>query len=58
MASDVTFNGMTSLLNFVNKYQSVQTLLVGESQTDGQTDGHRYHGDLINLSFLFLKKVG
>jgi hypothetical protein len=46
---EVTFNSMTSLLNFIKIYQLVQKLL-GEHidrQTDGQT------GDLISLTFLF-----
>jgi hypothetical protein len=43
----VTFNGMTSLLNFIKIYQLVQKLLGGDTQTDRQT------GDLISLTFLF-----
>jgi hypothetical protein len=37
---EVTFNGMTSLLNFIKIYQLVQTLLGGHThrQTDRQTD--------------------
>jgi hypothetical protein len=49
---EVTFNGMTSLLNFIKVYQLVQKLLGGDTQTeDGRTD--RQTGDLINLTFLF-----
>jgi hypothetical protein len=47
---EVTFNGMTSLLNFIKIYQLVQKLL-GGGATDGQTD--RQTGDLISLTFLF-----
>jgi hypothetical protein len=44
---DVTFNGMTSLLNFIKIYQLVQKLLgATHRQTDRQT------GDLISLTFL------
>jgi hypothetical protein len=43
---EVTFNGMTSLLNFIKIYRLVQTLL-GGGDTDRQT------GDLISLTFLF-----
>jgi hypothetical protein len=35
---EVTFNGMTSLLNFIKIYQLVQKLLEGDPQTDRQTD--------------------
>jgi hypothetical protein len=36
---EVTFNGMTSLLNFIKIYQFVQKLLGDtHTQTDGQTD--------------------
>jgi hypothetical protein len=35
---EVTFNGITSLLNFIKIYQLVQKLLGGGTQTDGQTD--------------------
>jgi hypothetical protein len=49
---EVTFNGMTSLLNFIKIYQLVQKLLGG---TDRQT------GDLTSLTFVFkesrLKKI-
>jgi hypothetical protein len=48
---EVTFNGMTSLLNFIKIYQLVQKLLGGDTQTDIRTD--RQTGDLINLTFLF-----
>jgi hypothetical protein len=41
----VTFNGMTSSLNFIKIYQLVQKLLGGH--TDRQT------GDLISLTFRF-----
>jgi hypothetical protein len=44
---EVTFNGMTSLLNFIQIYQLVQKLLAGDTQTDRQT------GALISLTFLF-----
>jgi hypothetical protein len=45
---EVTFNGMTSLLNFIKIYQLVQKLLGGtHRQTDRQT------GDLVSLTFLF-----
>jgi hypothetical protein len=47
---EVTFNGMTSLPNFIKIYQLVQKLL-GGGDTDGQTD--RQDGDLISLTFLF-----
>jgi hypothetical protein len=44
---EVTFNDMTSLLNFTKIYQLVQKLLGGgHRQTDRQT------GDLISLTFL------
>jgi hypothetical protein len=44
---EVTFNGMTSLLNFIKISQLVQKLLGGtHRQTDRQT------GDLISLTFL------
>jgi hypothetical protein len=46
---EVTFNGMTSLLNFIKIYQLVQKLLWGH--TDRRTD--RQTGDLISLTFLF-----
>jgi hypothetical protein len=48
---EVTFNGMTSLLNFINIYHLVQKLLEEDTQTDGRTD--RQTGDLISLTFLF-----
>jgi hypothetical protein len=41
---EVTFNDMTSVLNFINIYQLVQKLLGG---TDRQTD------DPTSLTFLF-----
>jgi hypothetical protein len=42
----VPLNGITSVPNFINIYESVQTLLAG-THTDGQT------GDMISLlSFL------
>jgi hypothetical protein len=41
---EVTFNGMTSLLNFIIIYQLVQKLLGGT---------HRQTDDLINITFLF-----
>jgi hypothetical protein len=41
----VTFNGMTSLLNFIKIYQLVQKLLGGHID--------RQSGDLISLTFLF-----
>jgi hypothetical protein len=45
---EVTFNGMTSLLNFIKIYQLVQKLFGGtHRQTDRQT------GELISLNFLF-----
>jgi hypothetical protein len=51
----VTFNGMTSLLNFIKNYQLVQNVLGwgggAHRQTDRQTD--RRTGDLISLTFLF-----
>jgi hypothetical protein len=50
---EVTFNGMTSLLNFIKIYQLVQTLLGGggtDRQTGRQIDGQI--GDLISLTFL------
>jgi hypothetical protein len=34
---EVTFSGMTSLPNFMNIYQLVQTLLVWEAQSGRQT---------------------
>jgi hypothetical protein len=42
---EVTFNGISSLLNFIKIYQLVQKLLVGDTQTDGQTDwwSHKPH---------------
>jgi hypothetical protein len=43
---EVSFNGMTSPLNFIKIDQLVQKLL-GGGQTDRQT------GDLISLTFLF-----
>jgi hypothetical protein len=48
---EVTFNGMTPLLNFIKIYQLVQKLLGGDTQTDRRTD--RQTGDLISLTFLF-----
>jgi hypothetical protein len=45
---EVTFNGMTSLLNFIKIYQFVQKLLGG---THKHTD--RQAGDLKSLTFLF-----
>jgi hypothetical protein len=49
---DVTFNDMTSLLNFIKIYQLIQSYYGGtDRRTDGQTD--RQTGDLINLTFLF-----
>jgi hypothetical protein len=49
---EVTFNGMTSLLNFIKVYQLDQKLLGGtHRQTDRQTD--RQTGDLTSLTFLF-----
>jgi hypothetical protein len=42
---------MISLLNFIKIYQLVQKLLVGDTQTDRETD--RQDGDLISLTFLF-----
>jgi hypothetical protein len=45
----VTFNGMTSLLNFIKIYQLIQKLLGGH--TDGQTD--RQTDYLISFTFLF-----
>jgi hypothetical protein len=44
----VTFNGMTSLLNFISIYQLVQKLMGGQT--------HRQDGDLISLHFSFRKK--
>jgi hypothetical protein len=44
---EVTFNGMTSLLNFIKIYLLVQKLLRGHRRTDRQA------GDLISLTFLF-----
>jgi hypothetical protein len=41
---EVTFNGMTSLLNFIKIYQLVQKLLGGT---------HRQTADLISLTFPF-----
>jgi hypothetical protein len=35
---EVTFNGMTSLLNFIKIYQLVQKLLGGTQTEDGHTD--------------------
>jgi hypothetical protein len=52
---EVTFNGMTSLPNFIKIYQLVQKLLGGtHRQTDRQTDRqtNRQTGDLISLTFL------
>jgi hypothetical protein len=43
-STEVIFNGMTSLLNFIKIYQLVQKLI-------GQT--HRQEGDLISLQFSF-----
>jgi hypothetical protein len=42
---EVTFKGMTSLLNFIKIYQLVQKLLGGDTQTDRQTDwwSHKPH---------------
>jgi hypothetical protein len=47
---EVTFDRMTSLLNFIKIYQLVQKLLVGDTQTDRRTD--RQAGDFISLTFL------
>jgi hypothetical protein len=47
---EVTFSGMTSLLNFIKIYQLVQKLLEGW-HTDRRTD--RQTGDLTSLTFLF-----
>jgi hypothetical protein len=45
---EVTFNGMTSLLNFIKVYQLVKKLLGGtRRRTDRQTS------DLTSLTFLF-----
>jgi hypothetical protein len=45
---EVTFNGMTSLLNFIKIYLLVQKLLrEGGTETDGQT------GYLVSFTFLF-----
>jgi hypothetical protein len=46
---EVTFNGMTSLLNFIKIYRLVQKLLGGP--TNRRTD--RQTGDLTSLTFLF-----
>jgi hypothetical protein len=48
---EVTFNGMTSLPNFIKIYELVQKLLGGGEDTDGRLD--RQTGDLISLTFLF-----
>jgi hypothetical protein len=48
---EVTFNSMTSLMNFIKIYQLVQKVLGMDTQTDGQTD--RQTGDLISLTYLF-----
>jgi hypothetical protein len=57
---EVTFNGMTYLLNFIKIYQLVQKFLgrtdrQTDGQTDRQTDGQtdRQTGDIISLTFLF-----
>jgi hypothetical protein len=47
---EVTFNGMTSLLNFIKIYQLVQKLL-GGTHTDRRTN--RLTGGLITLTYLF-----
>jgi hypothetical protein len=38
---EVTFNGMTSPLNFIKTYQFIQKLIWGKT--------HRQDGDIINL---------
>jgi hypothetical protein len=50
--NEVTFNGMTSLLNFIQSTDS--KVITGDIQMDIWTD--RQHGDLIRLTFLFLGK--
>jgi hypothetical protein len=35
---EITFDGMTSLLNVIKIYQLVPKLLGGDTQADGQTD--------------------
>jgi hypothetical protein len=46
-------NGITSLTNIMKTYLDVQRILVGDTQTDRQTDRHtqtdRQTGDLISL---------
>jgi hypothetical protein len=44
---EITFNGITSLLNVIKIYQLVQKLLGGDTHT------HRQTGDLTSLTFLF-----
>jgi hypothetical protein len=46
---EVTFNGMTSLLNFIKIHQLVQKLIVGGR--------HRQDDDLISLLFSLGRKV-
>jgi hypothetical protein len=43
---EVTFNGITSMLNFIKIYQLVQKLLLEDREPDRQT------GDLIGLPFI------
>jgi hypothetical protein len=50
-----TASSLPSLTNTMKMYQAVQKLLVGDTQTDGQTHTHTHTkpGDLISLlSFL------
>jgi hypothetical protein len=48
---EVTFSGMTFLLNFIKIYKLVQKLFGGHTHTDGQTD--RQTGGLISLTLVF-----
>jgi hypothetical protein len=48
---EVTFNGITSVLNFIQIYQLAQKL-IGERET------HRQDDDLLSLHFSFGKEVG
>jgi hypothetical protein len=52
---EVTFDGMTFLLNFIKNIPIGSKVIRGDTQVDRRTDGHtdRQTGDLISLTFLF-----
>jgi hypothetical protein len=50
-------NGITSVPNFIKIYQAVQNLLVGDTQTDRQTEADRKTDDLISLHLFLASRL-